>query len=116
MLRQMMKSKIHKANITDAKLNYNGSIGIDKNILKKADILQYEKVHVLNYNTGVRFETYAIEEKAGSGSICLYGPAAKMGKKGQDICILTYAAITDKEAKSLKPKVVRLDNKNRLKG
>lgn len=115
MFRQMLKSKIQKAIITETNLNYKGSIGIDKAILKKSDILPGEKVQLLNYNNGDRLETYTIEEKPNSGNIVLYGPAAKKGKKGEEICILSYCMLEDDKSKSKLPKIVYLDKNNSLK-
>ena len=90
MLRMMCKSKIHRARITKADLHYDGSIGIDKLLMKRADIYPGEIVQVVNVNNGSRFETYAIEEKAGSGIIGLYGAAAHLGKVGDLVIILSY--------------------------
>ena len=112
MLRIMCKSKIHRATITKVDLHYEGSIGIDKVLLKKADICPGEIVQVVNINNGSRFETYAIEEPAGSGNIGLYGAAAHMGKAGDLIIILSNCLVEDKKVKDLKMKVVRVDSHN----
>ena len=112
MLRTMCKSKIHKARITKRNLNYHGSIGIDKKLLDAADILPNEKVQVVNLNNGVRFETYCIEEKAGSGTIALYGPAARLGVIDDIIIIISYGLMDAKGAKDLKVKVVHVDKDN----
>ena len=114
MLRTMCKSKIRGATITDTKLHYEGSIGIDREIIDAADILPWEKVQVVNLNNGARLETYVIEEKAGSGSICLKGPAARMGQVGDEVIILTYVRVDEKEARQLQPKVVSLNPQNRI--
>lgn len=114
MLREVLKSKIQKVIITKTELNYEGSIGIDKLILQKTDILPGEKVQVLNFNNGERFETYVIEEKGGSGEICLYGPAARLGQIGDEICILSYVLASDDEIKKIKPKVIELSRNNKL--
>jgi len=114
MLRTMCKSKIRGATITDTKLHYEGSIGIDREIIDAADILPWEKVQVVNLNNGARLETYVIEEKAGSGSICLKGPAARMGQVGDEVIILTYVWVDEKEARQLQPKVVSLNSQNRI--
>jgi len=114
MLRTMCKSKIRGATITDTKLHYEGSIGIDREIIDAADILPWEKVQVVNLNNGARLETYVIEEKAGSGSICLKGPAARMGQVGDELIILTYVWVDEKEARLLQPKVVNLNSQNRI--
>jgi aspartate 1-decarboxylase len=107
-LRHLLKSKLHNVVVTDAILHYKGSIGIDKNWLKKVDIIPGEKVYILNKNNGERFETYAIEEKAGSHAIKLYGPAARRGLKGDVLVILSYALVSDDETKTFKAKVFSL--------
>ena len=109
MLRTLCKSKIHKVRITKRNLNYHGSIGIDKKLLNAADILPNEKVQVVNLNNGVRFETYCIEEKAGSGTIALYGPAARLGSIDDIVIIISYGLMDAKEAKGLRVKVVHVD-------
>ena len=113
MLRIMCKSKIHRARITKVDLHYEGSIGVDKTLLKKADICPGEIVQVVNINNGSRFETYAIEEAAGSGNIGLYGAAAHMGKVGDLVIILSNCLIEEKKAKGLKMKVVRVNSNNK---
>lgn len=113
MLRIMCKSKIHRARITKVDLHYEGSIGIDKILLGKADICPGEIVQVVNINNGSRFETYAIEEPAGSGTIGLYGAAAHMGKAGDLVIILSNCLLEDKKAKSLKMKTVHVNSNNR---
>lgn len=115
MLRIMLKSKIHRASVTEANLYYEGSITIDARLMKGADILENEKVEVLNINNGQRIETYAIQGEAGSGTICLNGPAARGAHVGDQIIILSYVHIDDKEAAGLKPKVIKVDEKNRIK-
>jgi len=109
------KSKINHATVTEAELYYEGSITIDENIIKAANILAGEKVEVLNLNTGSRIETYVIAGKAGSGQICLNGPAARTGQVGDKITILSYALVDSKEAAGQKMKVAYLDDKNILK-
>jgi len=113
MLRIMCKSKIHRATITKVNLHYEGSLGIDKGLMKAANIYPGEIVQVVNINNGARFETYAIEEKMGSGAIGLYGAAAHLGKIGDLIIIFSYGMIEDKAARDIKMKVVRVDAKNR---
>ena len=115
MLRIMLKSKIHRASVTEANLYYEGSITIDAKLMEEADILENEKVEVLNINTGQRLETYAIKGKAGSGVICLNGPAARGASVGDEVIILSYVSIDDEEAGKLKPKVVKINGKNRIK-
>ncbi len=114
MLRIMCKGKIHRAHITKKDLHYHGSIGIDKKLLIAADMLPNEKVQVLNINNGSRFETYCIEEKAGSGIIALYGPAAKMGDIGDTVIIISYGIMDAGEAKNLKVNIVHVDKRNRI--
>ena len=114
MLRTMCKSKIRGAVITTTMLHYEGSIGIDRKIMDAAKVLPWERVQVVNLNNGVRLETYAIEEKAGSGTISLKGPAARLGQAGDDIIIISYAMATDEEAHKLHPKVISLKDKNQL--
>lgn len=115
MLRNMMKSKIHRATLTGVDLEYDGSITIDADILDAADILPFEQVHVLNLNNGSRIVTYAIEGKRGSGTFLLNGPAARTGMIGDKVVILTYTQVDGKELKSFKPTVIKVDAKNRLK-
>ena len=114
MLRYMYKSKIHMANVTEANLNYKGSITIDEDLMIASDIIENERVQVLNFNTGDRLETYVIKGKKGSGVICLNGPAARYGQVGDKVVIISYGIFDDKEAKELKPKLVIVDEKNRI--
>lgn len=114
MTREMFKSKIHRATVTMAELYYEGSITVDTDLLKAADILPYEKVQIVNVNNGQRFETYTLEGEAGSGVICLNGPAARLGAVGDEIIIITYTHLQDEEAKSFKPKVILVDKKNKV--
>ncbi len=106
----VLKSKIHRATITGADLNYEGSISIDKALMKAANILPYELVHVVNINNGARFETYAIEGQP--GEICLNGAAARLGQKGDLVIILSYAGLPYDEAAQIKPCIVKVDSKN----
>ena len=115
MLRTMLKSKIHRARVTEANLYYEGSITIDAQLLSAADIIPGEKVEVLNLSTGQRLETYAIEGGPGSGSVCLNGPAARGACVGDQIIVVSYLAVEDKEARQIKPKVLKVDEKNRIK-
>jgi len=114
MLRQMLKGKIHRATVTEARIDYEGSVTIDSELLKAADILPHEKVLIANLNNGSRIESYAIPGPAGSGVICLNGGAAKHGKAGDIVIILTFVVLTSSEAKRHKPKVVYVDSKNRI--
>ncbi len=115
MLVAYLKSKIALGHVTQAELFYEGSITVDSSLLKAVDILPGEKVHVLNLNNGERFETYAIAGKAGSGQICLNGPAARLGYIGDQVTILSYAFLEPKEAKNFKPKVIHLNENNKIK-
>ncbi|MGD9015624.1 MAG: aspartate 1-decarboxylase [Candidatus Omnitrophota bacterium] len=115
MLRTILKSKIHRARITEAQLYYPGSITIDYRLMQAADILEGEKVEVLNLNTGARIETYAIPGKEASGVICLNGAAARSGCIGDEIIILSYGLVDEREVRELKPKLIFVDEENHLK-
>ena len=115
MLIEFCKSKIAHGSITEAQLYYEGSITIDANILKAADVIQGEKVEVLNVQNGNRFSTYAIAGKSGSREICLNGPAARLGVVGDQIIILSYALLDKEEAKKASTKIVYLDDNNKIK-
>lgn len=114
MQRFMCKSKIHRATVTDANLNYVGSITIDEDLLEAADLLPYEKVQIVNNNNGNRFETYIITGKRGTGTICLNGAAARLVQPGDIIIIIAYAQVEEKELTAFKPKIVLVDEKNRI--
>lgn len=103
---EMLQAKIHRVTVTEANLNYIGSITIDKALLTAAGILPGQKVSVVNNNNGERFETYVIEGKEGSGTICLNGAAARKAQKGDIIIIIAYAAMTPEEAKNFKPVII----------
>jgi aspartate 1-decarboxylase len=109
----MMKSKIHRATVTDANVDYVGSITIDTDLMKAADILPYEKVHVVDIDNGARLETYAIEGAAGSGVVEMNGAAARLVGTGDRIIIMSYAQVSDEEARRLRPTVVLVDERNR---
>lgn len=115
MLRTMLKSKIHRATVTEANLHYEGSITIDADLIKAADILEHEKVEVLNLNNGHRIETYVIKGKPGSSVVCLNGPAARGSCPGDIVIIVSYVSIEDKEASSVKPKIIKVDERNKIK-
>lgn len=115
MLRYMLKSKVHRAVVTEADLNYVGSITIDKDIMDAADIIENEKVTIVNNNNGQRFETYVIEGQAGSGVICLNGAAARLAVRGDIVIILTYTILNDEECATHKPKLVFVDETNKIK-
>lgn len=110
--RTMMKSKIHRATVTDANLNYVGSITIDTDLLEAADIQPYEHVHVVNINNGARLETYAIEGPRGSGAICLNGAAARLAQPGDLVIIITYAQYLEEDCRGYEPTVVHVDENN----
>lgn len=113
MLISVLKSKIHRAVITQAELNYIGSITIDKTLMDAAGIYEYERVHVVNINSGSRIETYVIAGEADSGVICLNGAAARSGQKGDTIIIMSYADMTPDELREHSPKVVMVDRSNK---
>ena len=113
-MRIMLKSKIHRAHVTDGNIDYEGSITIDKKLMEEADILPYEQVQVLNINTGARFSTYAIEGGKESGEICLNGAAARLVVKGDIVIILSYCHVSDEEACNFTPKIVQVDAKNAI--
>jgi len=110
----MFKSKIHRATITEANLHYEGSLTLDEQLMEAADMLPYEQVSVLNINNGERFETYVIPGERGSGMVCLNGAAARKGHVGDRVIILTYAQMTDDEARRHQPTVVLVDERNSI--
>lgn len=114
MLICILKSKIHRATVTGAEINYMGSISIDKNLMEHAKILPYEKVLVVSLDSGERLETYVIEGEASSGEICINGAAARRIFKGEKIIILSFAYIEEKEAPDYRPKIVYVNNKNEI--
>jgi len=115
MLIEFCKSKIAHGFITEAELFYEGSITVDEDLIKAADILPGEKVEVLNINNGNRFSTYVIVGPAGSGKICLNGPAARLGLVGDQVIILSYALMEPQEAKGRTTKIIYLDENNKIK-
>ncbi len=115
MQRTVLKSKIHRATVTDADLHYEGSISIDEKLMEEANMLPYEKVDIYNVNNGERFSTYIITGKRNSGIICLNGAAARRVAKGDLIIIATFVVVDDEEAKGWKPKCVFVDAKNKIK-
>ncbi len=114
MLRTMCKGKIHRATVTQADLNYIGSITIDQDLLEASDIYPYELVHVVNVTNGSRLETYAIAGARGSGVICLNGAAARLNSAGDIVIIISYAQYNEEEIRSLVPQVVFVDANNHL--
>ena len=115
MQRYMLKSKLHRATVTDANLHYEGSITIDERLMDAAGILPYEKVDVYNVSNGERFSTYVIEGEQDSGVICLNGAAAWKAQKGDIIIIASYALVDDSAIKKWRPACVFLDNENKIK-
>ena len=115
MQRFMLKSKLHRATVTDADLHYEGSISIDEGLMEAAEIIPYEQVAIYDVSNGERFTTYAIKGERGSGTICLNGAAARKVAKGDLIIIATYVMVDDASAKYWSPKSVLLDEKNRIK-
>lgn len=114
MLLHMLKAKLHKGVVTEANINYSGSITIDAYLLKESGILPHEKVQVVNINNGERFETYVIEGEAHSGVICLNGAAARLVSPGDRVIIMAYGLYSQEEAGQLKPPVFILNNKNEI--
>ena len=113
MQRTLLKSKIHRVRITDANLNYEGSLTIDSDLMEAADIVPYEQIKIYNIYNGARFDTYAIAGPAGEGDVCLNGAAARMGAPGDLIIIAAYANYNEAEAVAHKPIVVLVDSQNR---
>jgi len=111
--RFMLRSKIHRATLTDTKLHYEGSIAIDRSLIEAADLLPGEQVHVLNLSNAERLITYVIEAPSGSGTIQLNGAAARLGVAGDKVIILSFAAMPEEEARRFKPIVVHVDENNR---
>lgn len=110
----MLKAKIHRATVTQAELDYVGSITVDMDLLEQAGILEYEKVQIVDVNNGSRFETYTIAGERGSGVMCLNGAAARMVQTGDKIILMAYAQVTPEEASELRPTVLLVDEKNKV--
>jgi aspartate 1-decarboxylase len=113
-MRTVLKSKIHRARVTQVDLDYEGSIAIDRSLMEGSDILPFERVEVLNLNNGARFSTYAIVGEANSGIIGVNGAAARLVAKGDIVIILSYCQVPDDEAVSMAPRIVRVDRRNRM--
>lgn len=111
---KMLKAKIHRATVTQAELDYVGSITVDMDLLEQAGILEYEKVQIVDVNNGSRFETYTIAGERGSGVMCLNGAAARMVQTGDKIILMAYAQMTPEEASELRPTVLFVDEKNKV--
>ena len=116
MQRIMLRAKIHRATVTQCDLNYEGSCGIDLDLLEAADICEFEKIELYNINNGERFSTYAIVGKRGSGEISLNGAAARLAQLGDLLIICTYAPMSDAEVAEYQPKIVFVNDKNRITG
>ena len=114
MTRNMFKSKIHRAVVTDADLEYEGSVTLDTNLLEAADILPFEAVHIWNVTRGTRLQTYALEGPRGSGVCCINGAAAHLMKKGDRVIIATFTELTDEQAKVHRPTVVLVNDQNQI--
>jgi aspartate 1-decarboxylase len=110
----MLKSKIHRARVTQCNVDYEGSITIDKDLMEAADIFQFEKVEVLNINNSARFHTYAIEGERGSGEICLNGAAARLVAKGDIVIVLSYHMVAEDEVATSSPRLVYVNSENRI--
>lgn len=115
MRRSMCKSKIHRATVTDADLAYEGSITLDPALMAAADILEYEKVHVVDINNGARFETYVITGEEGSGDVVLNGAAARLVQRGDKVIVMSYAEYDDAELDDFQPRLVFVDEQNRIR-
>src|SRR3990170_2192873 len=113
-MRTMLKSKIHRAHVTGANVDYEGSITLDPELMDAADILPFEQVHVLDITNGARLQTYAIEGPRGSGEVVINGAAARMVQRDDLVIILAYQAVGEEEARRLKPKLVDVDADNRV--
>jgi aspartate 1-decarboxylase len=113
-MRTMLKSKIHRATVTEANIQYEGSITIDKDLMEAADFLPYEQVHVLDIDNGSRLETYVIEGECGSGEICINGAAARLISAGDKVIIISYQAVSEADAANLVPKLVYVNSHNAI--
>ncbi len=116
MFRMMLRSKIHRATVTDSNLEYEGSLTVDPDLIEAAGMLPYEQVSVSNLNNGERFETYVIPGKRGTGEMVLNGPTARKGVKGDRIIVFCYELFNEEELKTFKPRIVLVDEQNRIRG
>ncbi len=115
MLRKLLKSKIHRATVTDANLDYEGSIALDPVLMKEADLIEFEKVHVLDVTNGNRLETYVIKGKENSGEVCINGAAAHLVNINDLVIIASYCSLNEEELISFKPTIILVDEKNQIK-
>ena len=113
-MRTMLKSKIHRARVTDANLHYEGSVTLDPLLMEAADLLPYEQVHLLDVDNGARLETYVIEGERGSGQVVVNGAAAHLIHQGDIIIVVSYVAVPEDEARRIEPKLVYVDESNRI--
>ena len=113
MLEILLKSKIHRARVTDANLNYEGSITIDRALMDKAKLKEFEKVSIVNINNGARFDTYVIEGPANTGTLCLNGAAARLVQPGDLVIIMAYVGLSPEEAETHRPELIMVDDHNR---
>ncbi len=116
MFRIMLRSKIHRATVTDSNLEYEGSLTVDQDLIEAAGMLPYEQVSVSNLNNGERFETYVIPGKRGAGEMVLNGPTARKGVKGDRIIVFCYELFNEEELRTFKPRIVLVDEQNRVRG
>ncbi|MGC2423199.1 MAG: aspartate 1-decarboxylase [Nitrospirota bacterium] len=114
MFRIMLRSKIHRATVTDSNLEYEGSLTLDQDLMDAAKMVPYEQVSMSNLNNGERFTTYVLPGERGSGTVCLNGPTARKGAVGDKVIIFCYEGFTEEEMKTFKPIIVKVDSKNRL--
>ena len=114
MLRTLCKSKLHRATVTEANVHYPGSLTLDAQLMKAADLLPYEQIHVVDVDNGARIVTYCIEGPAGSGTVCINGAAARLITAGHKVIIISYAQVTPEELDTMAPKVVLLDRQNHI--
>jgi aspartate 1-decarboxylase len=114
MKRIMLKGKIHKATVTEANIDYEGSLGLDEGLMRSAGMIPFEKVHIYNVTNGERFSTYLIKAKEGSGTVGIYGAAAHKASKGDRLIIVSYAWLDEEETEFYMPKVIILDGANRI--
>ncbi len=114
MFRQILKAKIHRATVTDSRVDYEGSITIDEELMRAAGIAPWEKVLIANLDNGSRIESYAIPGEAGTGVVCMNGGAAKYAQKGNLVIIMTFAVLTEEELENHQPKVIYVDQQNRI--
>ena len=113
-MRTILKSKIHRARVTDADLHYEGSLTLDRDLMDAADLLPYEMVHVLDINNGNRLQTYVIEGGRGSGEVCINGAAARLVSPGDTVIILSYVTVDEEEVGDHRPRLVYVDEENRV--